>query len=416
MKWADSLQRRFVVAYMSFALGSCLLLGIIAAIAVEGIEQRLVDDRLMKIASWASMRHATKLPVEMPDDVSFYHGESIPHSMRGLSAGVHEKNIDGMGLHILSGTDAAGEYVVVDHASDYDEIEFVVYSMVGAGFLIFLTMSLILGKYVARRFVTPLDTLATAVSNKNAQSELPFLESRDEMGVLARAFAAHTAELRQFLGRERFFTGDVSHELRTPLTIIIGAAEILMSQTAQSSPLHAHSERILRAATEAADCITVLLLLARTPDLIDSAEISISDVVRAEVERSRPLVSEKPVALECKINAEFSVFARRELLGTAVGNLIRNACQYTDKGSVVVRLSPYTVAVEDTGRGLPEAIRARLLDQPHSSIHVGSAGSGLGLSLVKRISEHLGATLDVTQRINGGTSISIHFPQSLTKS
>lgn len=416
MKWSDSLQRRFLVAYMFFALGSCLLLGIIAVIAVEGIEQRLVDDRLMKIASWASPRHAAKLPVEMPDDITFYHGASIPHSMRGLPAGVHEKTIDGIGLHILSGEDEEGEYVVVDYASDYDEIELVVYSMAGAGFLIFLAMSLILGRYVARRFVTPLDTLATAVSDKNAQSELPFLASKDEMGVLARAFAARTRELKQFLERERFFTGDVSHELRTPLTVIIGAAEILMSQTAQNSPLHAHSERIVRAATEAADCITVLLLLARTPDLIDSPETSIFEAVRAELERSRHFLNEKPVILECEINAEFPVFARRELLGAALGNLIRNACQYTDKGSVVVRLNPFAITVEDTGPGLPEAIRARLLYPSSSSIQVGSAGSGLGLSLVKRITEHLGATLEVTDRINGGTAISIHFPASLTES
>ena len=401
---------------MFFALGSCLLLGIIAAVAVEGIELRLVDDRLMNIASWASPRYKAGLPIDMPNDVSFYHGEAIPLSLRGLPHGVHDLDIDGKEIHVLSAKDGLGDYVVVDYASEYDQIELVVYSMVAGGFLIFLTLSLILGSYVARRFVKPIHSLTTAVLEKDSQSDLPFLANEDEMGMLARAFASRTAELRQYLDRERFFTGDVSHELRTSLTIIIGAAEILLSQTEEQPSLHAHSDRIRRAATEAADCVTVLLLLARAPNLLDSPETSIQDVVQAEVERCQFLVRDKPVVLNSVTAHVFSVLARRELLVTAIGNLIRNACQYTDKGYVTVKTTPYGVSVEDSGPGLPEPIRARLLGLPVHSVQVGSAGSGLGLALVKRICEHLGATLTISEQAGGGTMISIDFPKDLTKS
>ncbi len=412
----SSLQRRVVFAFLLLALGSCVFFALIAAVAVEGIEMRLVDERLLSVASWASPRQLAGLPVEMPAGLIFHRDESIPISLRNRPSGVQDKVVDGVGLHVLAGNDAAGDYVVIDRASDYEHIEFVVYSMIGVGVLGFLTLSLFLGQFVARRFVNPISMLSASVSKDDLHSELPLLSNTDEMGVLARAFAARTAELNRFLARERFFTGDVSHELRTPLTVIIGAAELLVAQTGGQPELHAPANRILRAAMDAADCVTVLLLLARTPELIDSPETALATVTRAEIERCQALLRDKPVALEFVVDSDFSVFARPELLAAAVGNLIRNACKYTQEGSVVIRLTRHAFTVEDTGPGIPEPIRARLADGPASSTPVGSAGSGLGLALVKRICERLGATLLVNERPNGGSVFCIEFPQALTKS
>ncbi|MEA5097935.1 MAG: HAMP domain-containing sensor histidine kinase [Burkholderiaceae bacterium] len=413
MKWAKSLQRRIVAVYLTLAACASIFFFALAAIAVEGIELYLVDDRLESVATWASPRHAAGLPVEMPTGLSFYHGDAIPQFLRGLPQGVYEIDIDGNELHVLTGRDADGTYVVVDRTSEYDKIELVVYSMIGVGLLGFLLLSFFTGRYVARRIVAPIILLAEAVSDKNSRAELPLLANEDEMGDLARAFAARTEELKRFLDRERFFTGDVSHELRTPLTVIIGAAEIIEADTGGQPVLHAAAERILRTATEAAECITVLLLLARAPQLIDAPENLISQVVLNEVEHSRPLIGNKPVSLDCMVEVDFSVFARRELLAAAIGNLIRNACQYTLEGSVLVRVNRAVVTVEDTGPGLPDFVRARLLGQPPLAEQTGSAGSGLGLALAARICEYLGASLQVELRPEGGTRFSIEF---LTKS
>jgi signal transduction histidine kinase len=244
---------------------------------------------------------------------------------------------------------------------------------------------------------------------------LPLLDNADEVGTLARSFSAHTAELRKFLVRERFFTGDVSHELRTPLTIIIGAAEILVKATADQPELRAPADRILRAAQEAADCVTVLLLLARAPEMIDTPETRIVKLVEEELERGRILCGNKPVVLTSSIDGELTVFARRELLVTAIGNLIRNACQYTEKGSVVVRVANGAVSVEDTGPGIPPAVRSRLFDAFQLAASADSAGSGIGLALVKRICEYLGAVLTVGDRPEGGTVFTIDFPRRLIK-
>ena len=410
------LQRRIAIAYLMLAIAGCVLFALIAAVAVEGIEVRLVDDRLESVAAWASPRNIAGLPVEMPAGLIFYHANSIPSSLRGLEPGIQEKTVDDDDLHLLVGKDAAGDFVVVDRASDYERIEAVVYSIVAVGLGAMLLLSMVLGRYVARKIINPITLLASAVIEDDPKAGLPILRNDDEIGTLARAFSARTEELKKFLVRERFFTGDVSHELRTPLTVILGAAEILVEQTGDRPELYAPAERILRAAQEAADCVTVLLLLARSPELIDAPETRIADLVGEELDRGKILCGEKPVSLNSFIEGDLTVFARRELLASAIGNLIRNACQYTEKGSVTVRVGGTSVTVEDTGPGIPPAVRSRLFDGLHLSATADSAGSGIGLALVKRICEYLGAVFTVRDRPEGGSAFTIQFPPRLTKS
>ena len=415
MNKRGSLQRRVTVAYLTLALVACVLFSVIAAVAVEGIEERLVDQRLKNVATWASPRHFAGLPVEMPAGLIFYHGDSIPVSLRSLAPGVQEKTVDGVDLHMLAGSDAAGDFVVIDRESSYEKIELVVYSIVAAALAALLILSIALGRYIAGRFVQPISMLADAVMDKESKADLPMLTNTDEMGVLARAFSERTAELQQFLVRERFFTGDVSHELRTPLTIIIGAAEILVERTAGQPDLHAPAQRILRAATEATEFVTVLLLLARTPELIDAPETRLAPLIEREIESSRQLCRDKPVSLESYLEGDPAVRCRLELLAAAIGNLIRNACQYTEKGSVIVRANGNTVTIEDTGPGIPQAVRDTLSDKARASALASSAGSGIGLALVKRICEHLGATIQVRDRPAGGSVFTIDFPRHLTE-
>ncbi|MES2259549.1 MAG: HAMP domain-containing sensor histidine kinase [Pseudomonadota bacterium] len=406
MRLFDSLKRRIMVAYTLYAFGFVLFFALIATFAVEGIEEHLIDNRLRKVAVWASPRQAGGLPVEMPAGVSFHHGDDIPLSLRGLRPGVQDMHVDGVGLHVLAGSDARGDYVVVDHESDYEKVEWTVYSMFGAGFLGFMLFSYFLGHYVARGVVTPIGALAAAV--RDGVSDLPLLDSRDELGVLARTFAAHTRQLHIVLERERFFTGDVSHELRSPLTVIMGAAEVLMAH-GEASPSYAPAARIYRAAQEAAECVAVLLLLARAPELGQLPAIDIGKIASREVERHQHLVAHKPVQLSFSGGVGFPVHAPRELCAAAIGNLVRNACQYTEQGTVTVHLAWRSVTVEDSGPGLPEAVRAALAGQGIAPAG-GSAGTGLGLALVKRICAYLGASLTLTDRHGGGSTFVIRFP------
>jgi signal transduction histidine kinase len=416
MRPSDSLRRRIVVIFVSFGIVLSVFFALIATVAVEGIEMHLVDNRLNEVAKWALPRQAAGLAVDLPSGLRFHRGDAIPRSLRGLPEGVSEVDVDGVGLHVLSGVDAAGPYAVVDHESDYEKVELVVYSMFTVFFLGFLLLAAALGSFVARRIVNPISELAVAVAR--GRSPLPLQDRKDELGILGRALEAHTTELRAFLDRERFFTGDVSHELRSPLTVIMGAAEILMINSTDEAT-RAPAERIYRAAHEAAECITVLLLLARSPELGSLPAVPVDAIAAREVERYRALVDGKHVTLDYQGGPGFAVQVPAELCAAAIGNLVRNACQYTEEGSITVALSSGRVVVEDTGPGLPAAVRETLACSGAMAGAIpsrGSNGTGLGLSLVLRICEYLGASLGYEERLAGGSRFTIDFGVDFTHS
>ena len=405
MRPADSLKRRIVVAFVLFGLGASAFFAFVAAIAVEGIEVQLVDKRLEATVAWAAQRHAAGLDVDMPAGLRFHRNQAIPAPLRGLSVGVHKVDAGATRLHVLAGQDARGKWVLVDHESDYDKIELVVYSMFAAVFVGFMLLASLLGRFLGARVVTPISELAQSVRGDGVP---PALTGRtDELGVLARALETHTAELRTFLDRERHFTGDVSHELRSPLTVIMGAAEILM-QAGAPAATRARVERIYRAAQEAAECVTVLLLLARAPALSTLAPVDIDAIARDEVDKYRALLAAKPVTLSYLGGPALTVRAPRELCAAAIGNLVRNACQYTDQGAIVVRLLAGQVVVEDTGPGLPAAVVATLGSGGAPSS--GSGGTGLGLALARRICDFLGAGFAYEPRPGGGSRFILSFP------
>ena len=406
---SESIGKRIVVAFLLYALACSVFFAIVAAFVIEGIEVKLVDTRLEEVAQWASPRMAGDLPVDLPAGVSFHHGAAIPASLRGLPEGVEEITVDGVGLHVLTGRDSRGPYVVIDRESDYVSVEVAMYSMVAVTLLGIMLMSLLLGRYMARRIVTPIVDLSGAVSAR--QADLPLLERQDELGILARTFASRTAELHGFLDRERTFTGDVSHELRTPLTIITGAAEVVMMDAPDKPVTLAAAGRIYRAARDAAESVDILLQLARAPDRIAMEPVQLAPLVQEEIARHQVLVADKPVTLAFGGGPGFAIDAPARLVAAAVGNLIRNACLYTDSGTVCVLLEPGAVIVRDTGRGLPPAVMDMLSGTRARQLQ-GSEGTGLGLALVMRICQQLHAQLQVAPIEGGGTTFIIRFAQA----
>jgi signal transduction histidine kinase len=137
----------------------------------------------------------------------------------------------------------------------------------------------------------------------------------------------------------------------------------------------------------------------------------VAEIAQVEAERCRSLLDGKPVKLVVSLEAaRVLVPARPELVATAIGNLIRNACAFTEKGEVRVRVEPGAVIVEDTGPGVPREIAARIFERREPG-PVGSVqGSGLGLAIVRRVAEHLGWAVELLSGPEGGSRFVLHLP------
>lgn len=410
MRTDGSLRHRITAAYALLALVLCAVFSGAAYLTIEAVEHDVMDLRLSAELDRLVARQRQGLTTELPVGMQLLRGAEISGELHDLAPGLHDVNVGEQALRVLVQAEGDEYLVLAEDQGKFLQIEQEAFIALAGAFLGCMALAVVLGRITASRVIAPLTTLADAVETAENREDLPFRESSDEIGVLARAFTARTADLRRFLVRERLFTGDVSHELRTPLTVILGAAELLIAGLNDRPQLMTAAERIRRTTLDTAERVSALLLLSRSPEEVDAPRVALRPLIEHELELCRPLLSGKPVELRLDVSGEAWVFARPELVAMAIGNLVRNACQATDRGEVVVSMDPGHVVVEDTGAGVPESVRGRLFERfvRGSDAHV--TGSGLGLAIVKRVTDHLGWTIQLEDRPGGGSRFVLTFP------
>jgi signal transduction histidine kinase len=402
MKADRSLKRRIALAFILLAVSLSGFFCLVCYTAVEVIESEVMDDRLEKIGEVLIAHHRRQQAYEPPPGVDVFINDQMPPELRSRGPGIHELLLAQQETKALIREQNGNRYAVVQDMTQFEHLELIFFSSLGIGFASSLALAVILGAMTARRIVAPVTALADAVAASSPPSTLPGLDADDEIGVLARAFAHRTDELQRFLMRERLFTGDVSHELRTPLTVMLGAAELLKSRLDGQPAQQEIAERMRRVAADTTQRVAALLRLSRAPEQLTAARTSINPVIRAEVERYRPLLQGKPVQCHVEEDGEVWVDARPELVGIAAGNLIRNAFQHTERGTVIVRLETTRIVIEDTGPGLPDAVTRHLFERFVQGGKDTTEGTGLGLSIVKRVAEYLGWEVRFERPDTGG--------------
>jgi signal transduction histidine kinase len=412
MRPENTLRRRLLLAFVLLAAAIGGAFAGAAYLIIEATEYQLIDLRLARVA--AALEQDLFTGAGRLAGVAVAVGAQIPQELHQLAPGHHEVDLQGREMHVLIGNYGGQRYALIEDSSDFEQIERLAYVGLGAAFLAGVVLALAIARAAANRVIAPLTALASSVQRDDLKEQPRLLNAVDEIGVLARAFDARASQLRNVLLRERLFTADVSHELRTPLTVMLGAAELLSARLAPQAELRTVAERIRRTAADTSVRVSALLQLARAPETIESTRFSLRDLVEQEMERCRPLLDGKPVALTLESPGNVWVHAAHDLAAIAVGNLLRNACYFTQRGAVRVVLGASGLVIEDTGPGVPAQVRDRILAHWVQGHAEPPAGTGLGLSIVKRVAEHLGWAVRLENIPQGGSRFTLIFPAQVS--
>lgn len=218
--------------------------------------------------------------------------------------------------------------------------------------------------------------------------------------------------------KERRFTADAAHELRTPVAAIKAQAQVAQAASAREEREHSISN-VIQGCDRAAHLIDQLLTIARVDVLGDEVteQCQLRALSSEAIADIAPAALGKGVQLELTEGDEAVVRGDKGLLRVLLRNLLDNAVRYTPHGTSV-RVSIGTeqgltfLSVSDDGPGIPEAERGRVLERFYRLMGTQASGSGLGLSIVKRIAEIHGATLSLTTSREGkGLNVKITFPK-----
>lgn len=230
---------------------------------------------------------------------------------------------------------------------------------------------------------------------------------------LANSLHAFATRIGHFVEREHNFTRDASHELRTPLTVIRVAGDMMAGDETLSPMAQRSLKRMRMAGRDMEALIEAFLILAREGDTgLPAEEFEVAAVAAEEIEKARPLLGSKPVSLELRQLADPTLHAPPRVFSVMLGNLLRNACNYTEAGTVVVTVRADGVEVADTGVGMDPDELGRVFEPFFRGGDRRKDGQGIGLSIVRRLSERYGWPVRLSSEPGQGTTAIISFPSA----
>jgi signal transduction histidine kinase len=268
---------------------------------------------------------------------------------------------------------------------------------------------------LARRLSGPLRRLSSAAGELAAGSHPEPVPrgGAEEIDHLAVSFNEMAEQLALARDAERAVLLSVSHDLRTPLTSIRGYAEGIEDGTIEPRDAAAvvgrEAERLERLVGD-------LLALARLRQGVLEVRrepVDLRAVAREAEERLRPRAAERGVDVRVEGDpAPASADYGRTL--QVLSNLLENAIRVSpERGSVTISVAPGQVRVADEGPGIPEQEIPRAFERFHLRARAGrgsSQGAGLGLAIVRELSEAMGGTVAVENVPPRGARFTVRLP------
>jgi signal transduction histidine kinase/ActR/RegA family two-component response regulator len=274
----------------------------------------------------------------------------------------------------------------------------------------------------------------------DAELETPAADHSDELAQMMRLLAEHTAAVERGvddLSHARHeaesanlaksqFLANMSHELRTPLNAIIGYAEMLQEDAEDSGDDAAVQDlnRILTAAKHLLSLINEILDLSKIESgRMDVAPTEFDPVEMLDnlIDTVRPLTEQNSNVVRLTGDLPHRANTDAMKLRQCVLNLLSNAAKFTRNGRIDIEygcqhlngVDQLVITVRDTGIGMSKEHMGRLFQpfvQADPSIMQQYGGTGLGLTITRRLAQLLGGDVTVKSTLGEGSVFTLHVP------
>ncbi|MDP2916867.1 MAG: ATP-binding protein [Dehalococcoidia bacterium] len=292
------------------------------------------------------------------------------------------------------------------------------------GGLLAVAIALVITFFLSRRILTPVRALTTA-SRRLGQgdfSQRVQINDKSELGEMAHTFNSMASELERAEELKRNMVADVAHELRTPLSNIRGYLEAIRDGVIKPDP------GVISSLDEEAAMLSRLVDDLQELSLAEAGELQlicqpedIAMLINKALSAVRIPASSKGLSVSDDLPDSLPpVNVDRHRIGQVLRNLLENAVAHTGKGgSITVSAgrqdNQVEVSVADTGEGIPDEDLPKIFERFYrvdKSRARATGGSGLGLTIAKRLVEAHGGKIEVKSELGKGSTFSFTVPVS----
>ncbi len=275
-----------------------------------------------------------------------------------------------------------------------------------------LTLAIFLATRAALLPLRKLSGEANVIAGRVARGQklvpVPETGMAREFADVAAAINAMLSKLERSLEVQKQFASDAAHELRTPLAVVLLEAAQL--------PPGAARERIKKDLAALGDLVNDLLRFAQAEDVMANEQSAVDVVACArkvcEEAAGRAVGRRQMIEFDTTLPS-LTLRGSSALIEIAIRNLVENALKYSPRGATVfVRLGPGPVVeIEDQGPGIPADQRQAIFDRFwRANRQPGDGdGTGIGLSLVRRIAQLHDGEISLAEAPSGGTRMILDF-------
>ena len=286
---------------------------------------------------------------------------------------------------------------------------------------IFVAIDALRRKYAVERPVRIITQAAEKIMAGDFTVRIPHVRDLSGKEGFNRIIDAINAMAEELSGTETLrtdFIANVSHELKTPLAVMGNYAAILRQPGVSQEEKDACAEAIGEASKNLANLITNILKLNKLENQqipLQKQAFDLAEQLRENLLQFEDAWEQKDLEIETALPDTLSVYSDPELLSLVWNNLISNAVKFTPQGGTVgIRLEEgeqtVAVTVYDTGCGMTSQVGRHIFEKFYQAdTSRATRGNGLGLALVKRVVEILGARISVKSAAGEGSSFTVEI-------